>query len=101
MSGVQQIADERQRQITNECWSAEHDDQHRFGELWQAAQAYLNAIDYFTDPPHARTERPSYPWPFESRLWKPSLDNRKNLVKAGALIAAEIDRLDRLEAKEE
>lgn len=36
-------------------------------------------------------------FPFSSVWWKPSPENRiKELAKAGALIAAEIDRLQRL-----
>ena len=34
-------------------------------------------------------------WPWEKNWWKPSDDKIRNLVKAGALIAAEIDRLQR------
>lgn len=35
-------------------------------------------------------------WPFNRKEWKPSSDPIRNLVKAGALIAAEIDRLHRV-----
>ena len=35
-------------------------------------------------------------WPWDHEWWKPSDDPVRNLVKAGALIAAEIDRLQRL-----
>jgi len=34
-------------------------------------------------------------WPFSSEWWKPAQDPIRNLVKAGALIAAEIDHLQR------
>lgn len=34
-------------------------------------------------------------WPWDASWWKPSPDPIANLVKAGALIAAEIDRLQR------
>lgn len=37
-------------------------------------------------------------WPFDASWWKPSNDPIRNLIKAGALIAAEIDRLQRLAA---
>jgi hypothetical protein len=41
-------------------------------------------------------------WPFFTRPWKPTPDNRiRELEKAGALIAAEIDRLQRMEEKKE
>jgi hypothetical protein len=39
----------------------------------------------------------SYSWPWDAEWWKPSPDSVRNLVKAGALIAAEIDRLQRKE----
>jgi hypothetical protein len=35
-------------------------------------------------------------WPWDLSWLKPSPDPKHNLVKAGALIAAEIDRLNRL-----
>jgi hypothetical protein len=38
-------------------------------------------------------------WPWAEKWWKPSEDQVRNLVKAGALIAAEIDRIQRLKAK--
>ena len=40
-SGIEQIADERTRQIEVEGWTAKHDDQHERGELTYAAAAYL------------------------------------------------------------
>ena len=42
---------------------------------------------------------PAHDWPWGSEYWKPSEDPVRNLVKAGALIAAEIDRLNRAKAK--
>jgi hypothetical protein len=40
-------------------------------------------------------------WPFTEHWWKPTPNNRiRELEKAGALIAAEIDRLLRLELDE-
>ena len=35
-------------------------------------------------------------WPFTLAWWKPVQDNRRNLIKAGALILAELERLDRM-----
>lgn len=116
-TGVTMICLERVRQVEQEGWSAEHDATHTAGELAMAAACYaaperiyreerrfVNRVDYIE------------PWPFEGKF-----DNRfhmgerrKNrgnalpapstltdseriqlLVKAGALIAAEIDRLTR------
>jgi hypothetical protein len=39
-------------------------------------------------------------WPWDREWWKPTPNNRiRELAKAGALIAAEIDRLQRLEER--
>lgn len=89
MSGAMQIATERGRQITAEGWSAEHDDRHINGELRDAAIAYAMICD-----DRAPFDLASV-WPWEMKWWKPSDDPVRNLVKAGALIAAEIDRLQR------
>ena len=81
------IVAERVRQVVKEGWSPEHDDQHAGGELAAAASCYaLNAGAYRRLTPKA--------WPFDSEWWKPG-DERRDLVKAGALILAEIERLDR------
>lgn len=96
--GAGLIAMERQRQIKQEGWSAEHDDSHTFGELSQAAHAYAEVASAQTRGASA-DEFPAYmmvaegDWPFDEKCWKPSSDPVRNLVKAGALIAAEIDRL--------
>jgi hypothetical protein len=95
-TGVDLIAAERLRQVEAEGWTAEHDDEHTTGELATAAACYaLPSV-------HRRFDggMPAF-WPFEMGAWKPSPDDRiRELVKAGALIAAEIDRLqlDRLDA---
>lgn len=89
--GIKLIAAERQRQIEQEGWTPEHDDQHAPGELLAAAICYaiccLNGSS--AKPPL---------WPWGAAWWKPKAPVR-NLTKAGALIAAEIDRL--LRAREE
>lgn len=93
-SGAELIAEERRRQIEKEGWSAEHDDgYHKRKELAMAAESYLvvyTAPDEDNDPPE-----PCWNWPWAGKWWKPSEDPVRNLVKAGALIAAEIDRLQR------
>lgn len=93
MSGVELITQERERQISQEGWTPEHDDQHTNGELRDAGIAYAIACD-FRVADSARCY-----WPWENAWWKPSEDHIRNLVKAGALIAAEIDRLQRLAPK--
>lgn len=76
---------ERRRQITAEGWTPDHDDLYCAAELPRAAAAYiLNG---------ANDEAPAV-WPFVAKWWKPR-DARSNYVRAGALILAEIERLDR------
>ncbi|QFU01240.1 hypothetical protein FIU83_06270 [Halomonas sp. THAF5a] len=81
---------ERMRQLSTESFSRERDDGYQHGELANAAASYAH---------HADTGRGSTAstaiWPWADKWWKPSADPRRNLVKAGALILAEIERLDR------
>jgi hypothetical protein len=82
---IQEIAAERQRQIEREGWTAEHDDEHVGGVMAEAAASYAMT--------HRSKECPLI-WPWEQRWWKPR-DRRRDLVRAAALIVAEIERLDR------
>lgn len=107
--GVELIAAERQRQIEKEGWDVSHDDAHTDGSLADAAACYAmskknresyQSLSYHTDPP---TWYPRL-WPKSWHItwWKPTPEDRvRELVKAGALIAAEIDRLTRAKEKEE
>jgi len=88
VSGAEFILNERRRQIREEGWTPEHDDCHREDELTAAAACYLYAGSRLPKPLR-------HPWPWPTGF-KPS-DRVRNLVKAGALIAAEIDRLIRFE----
>ncbi|MBR8123266.1 hypothetical protein KDW39_08900 [Burkholderia multivorans] len=78
---------ERRRQIDAEGWTAEHDDEHLMGDMALAGACY--AI-------HAsgRSAHNSFMWPWPIEWWKPTTP-RRDLVKAGALILAELERLDR------
>jgi hypothetical protein len=84
---VAEIAVERQRQIASEGWSPEHDDTHKNGELADAAACYAVSSASL----EGRWGRTIWPWQWE---FKPK-DRRRNLIRAAALIIAEIDRLDR------
>lgn len=89
-TGIELIAAERQRQIEVEGWTAEHDDRHDDEQLSLAALCYVR-------PQSDRLPYSQREWPFETSWWKPERNDRiRELVKAGALIAAEIDRLQRL-----
>jgi len=83
---------ERQRQIDVEGWTPEHDDEHFYKELARAAAtlALYGAAGF-------EQGNPPQMWPFEDEAWKPK-SYRENLVRAGALIIAEIERLDRMES---
>jgi hypothetical protein len=85
---------ERERQKSVEGWTPEHDDQHRKGALAAAGGCYALFADYYLAEGH-----PPEFWPWDAKWWKPSLA-RRNLIKAGALIVAEIERLDRADAIE-
>ena len=80
------IANERERQKTIEGFSTDQDDGYLDNQLSRAAHAY-------TDPCISKDVPASWPW--RPEWWKPKT-YRENLVRAGALIAAEIERLDRI-----
>ena len=88
MSGTELIAAERMRQINEEGWTPEHDTHHTGDDLALAAACYAT-------PARCRAGISVPPlWPWRREEWKPEPDDRvRELVKAGALIAAEIDRL--------
>lgn len=85
---AQDVLAERRRQVEAEGWDAWHDDKYTKGELSDAAASYaLNA------GVGMRGLRPMF-WPWDRDWWKPTTP-RRDLVKAAALILAEIERLDR------
>lgn len=91
MDGAELIKQERERQINGEGYMPEHDLTHRNMELTSAAMAYLYAAG--SAPPFLAFAT----WPWSKEYFKPSgfpaTDPVRDLVKAGALIAAEIDRI--------
>lgn len=98
-SVIEEIAAERQRQIIAEGWSFEHDDQHSEFELSRAAVAYArHAANNHAFPHYVIVAAPDA-WPWEYAWWKPK-DPRRDLVRAAALIVADIERLDRAAAAE-
>lgn len=101
MNGIELIAAERERQLKSEGWTAEHDDAHDNGELVMAARCYATEphnrnCHTYSQTIGIRDEKVSVPvlWPWSWEWWKPK-DRISDLVRAGALIAAEIDRLQR------
>lgn len=85
------VLKERARQISQEGWTPEHDDEHSGGEIADAAACY--AAGQILSAMRGRSVFNQI-WPWASSWWKPR-DRRSNLVRAGALIIAEIERLDR------
>lgn len=116
-TGIELIADERAAQVSREGWTTGHDDEHRDASLATVAACYALDTQEFrrasrTDeedialrgetPIYAkvkRTYRVPILWPrsWHPFWWKPK-DRVRDLVRAGALIAAEIDRLQRAKA---
>lgn len=92
------IAAERLRQVEVEGWSVGHDDEHDDFQMARAAACYaMNAgkhdteDDFFDGVSNAAIH---HSWPWDRSWWKPK-DRRRDLIRAGALIVAEIERLDR------
>ena len=98
ISGIKLISDERIRQVGQELWTSEHDDAHVNCELAQAAVCYIQQSigRRWLDPISYQKDIPPVDWPWDQSWWKPKHPIR-DLVRAAALIAAEIDRLQRLE----
>lgn len=98
---VADIVAERARQVEVEGWTPDHDANHAGGVLERAAAGYLTATAGILEG-RGEVYGPNTPpanWPWSVGWWKPAGDIRRNLVKAGALIVAAIERLDRAAAR--
>lgn len=85
-----ELVAERARHRQDEGWTVEHDDDHADGEMAAAAACYAL---------HGTVRGHMYAfvamfWPWSLNWWKPK-NRRRDLVRAGALIIAEIERIDR------
>ena len=87
---------ERQRQVEKEGWTPEHDDgANDVAAMADAAACYaMHAGQVLAQAYCTRCLKPHRLWPWDARWWKPTTP-RRDLVKAGALILAEIERIDR------
>ncbi len=107
MTGTDRIAQERRRQTEQEGWTKEHDNQHKDSQLAIAAACYAvhglwkyNGAERYpvevtydeSGGPHDQAHTDAWPW---SKYWdKREKHSRvRQLEIAGALIAAEIDRI--------
>ena len=96
---ILEIANERLRQISVEGWTPEHDDQHSSGELAGAAGCYAKHVNarqwcFKNNPDDYQCEPEPSGWPWAAEWWKPK-NPRSDLIRAAALIVAELERLDR------
>lgn len=95
---LRDVAAERARQQAVEGWSTAHDDEHVDGELASAAGCYALHAGGRNDLVRARSGPVGAfmprGWPWDWKWWKPK-SARQDLVRAAALIVAEIERLDR------
>lgn len=98
-AALQAIFDERARQITAEGFDRGHDDEHDSGALALAGGCYAMrsiGLKYYDSD---ETEAPPIAWPWSKADWKPKGPTR-DLVRAAALIVAELERLERARNRE-
>lgn len=95
MEGIERIAAERKRQVEEEGYTTEHDDEHTDGSLAEAAASYCLATSSGVN--RCALAHDLWPWHDGEFNTMASVTKRRDrvrdLTKAGALIAAEIDRL--------
>lgn len=84
---------ERQRQISAEGFTPEHDDMYTNGQLLRGAACYLLKAAGLA----SLRFLPFWPW---DRKWFKGDDSKRCIEKAFALLVAEMERRERLEGKE-
>lgn len=97
-NAIELIAKERIRQVEVEGWTTEHDDNLDLGALSDAAALYAMTDEsrLFMDDDWGN-DMWLHLWPFELESLKFTPDDRiKQLTKAGALIVAEIEKIQRI-----
>lgn len=106
---IELICEERERQIMEEGFDSAHDDQYENQEILRSAIAYLlntknnlemagnNCAIYEQEGVWEDCSCLLYDWPWDESWWKPESAIR-DLTKAGALIAAQIEQLQRIAA---
>lgn len=109
MEMLERIRKEREAQLNTYGWTAEHDDTHVDGELAMAAALYATPEPMFVMRRNADNLCFEDAWPFDDADKRSrGLDNEllparkinyhkrmQDLVQAGALIVAELERLQR------
>ena len=104
---AQDVLAERARQVSAEGWTPDHDDEHREGAMASAAAVYCLCQEGPRKPGEPSELHSSRRWEFNilRAIWPSGWhfnpkDRRQNLVRAAALLLAEIERLDRAAAEE-
>jgi hypothetical protein len=93
-AALAELALERRRQVEQEGRAPEADDEHVLGELALAAATYAALSSARNDGAMSIASLGLKLWPWRSSWLKPK-GRRRDLVRAGALIVAELERLDR------
>lgn len=96
---ITDILSERERQKSQEGYSLQHDDQYEHNELSRAAASYVDYAAncsslYESHSSLYQRQVPPNNWVFDKVFWKPK-NPRQDLVRAAALIIAEVERMDR------
>lgn len=86
---IDDVIAERKRQIGSEDFTETHDSNHDQGRLAAAGGCYALYADAFPN-----TGQPPPQWPWEDDWWKPK-NFRRDMVRAAALLIAEIEKFDR------
>ena len=95
-TGVELIADERKRQIEELGYSIEHDSKHLTSEFALNACSYIeSAMIKAYGGKTLTVEELKNGWLWDKEAFKPKTP-LKDLIRAGALIAAAIDNLMRV-----
>lgn len=100
MTGIEQIKEERERQITEEGYTLEHDKMYNDPKDMVMAACIYASLGLDKNMDHEFIHDMEDAWPWDLKYFKPK-DQIRNLVRAGALIAAALDRLGPDENKNE
>lgn len=108
--GIRRIGQERLRQVEQEGWDYQHDDDHEANELAWAAACYAAPMSIYAAvwrPNSGNCTPLNECWPWDRKWDKRPIppftrqERIRALEKAGALCAAEIDRLLRQEQRKD
>lgn len=92
------VVKEHRRQVEAEGWTTENDDRYEYGQIAKAASCYAYEGSRTEHQRSGDVGVPPLHWPWSERWWKPTTP-RRDLVKAAALLLAEIERIDRAATK--